>query len=112
MTADQPLETRYRRILARRRSGETLRALAERHGVKPRTFYWWHHRFKEREPAPDEATALVPVDLPVNSGLDLGALLGPTFFEVALRQSGHVLRVPSTFDSGSLARLVTLLERE
>ena len=111
MTASQPPETRYRRIMAKRCSGETLRALAERHGVKPRTFYWWHHRFKEREPAP-EAAELVPVDLPASPGLDLGALLGPTFFEVSLRQSGHVVRVPSTFDSGSLARLVSLLERE
>lgn len=29
MTASQPPETRYRRIMARRRSDETLRALAE-----------------------------------------------------------------------------------
>lgn len=111
MTASQPPETRYRRIMAGRRSDETLRALAERHGLKPRTLYRWHHRFKEREPTP-EAAELVPVDLPKHSALNLGALLGPTFFEVALKQSGHVVRVPSTFDSGSLARLVSLLERE
>ena len=54
----------------------------------------------------------MPVDLPKHSALNLGALIGPTFFEVALKQSGHVVRVPSTFDSGSLARLVSLLERE
>ena len=34
MTASQPPETRYRRVMAGSRSYETLRALAERHGAK------------------------------------------------------------------------------
>lgn len=106
-------QTRYRRLLAKKRPDETLRALAERHGVKPRTFYHWHQRYKaepEPEPASDAEPDLLPVELSATAGQDLGSLLAPSF-EVALHRSGHVVRVPARFDAGALERLVAVLER-
>tara|TARA_B100000965_G_scaffold385924_1_gene387639 strand:+ start:804 stop:1115 length:312 start_codon:yes stop_codon:yes gene_type:complete len=98
-----------------RQTGESLRALAERHGVNQWTFYAWHRRFKE-EPkvqrgAARASSGLIPVEVTPSPGPDLGALLSaPVAYEVALRQSGHVVRVPAAFDSKSLAQLVATLE--
>jgi hypothetical protein len=105
---------RYRRILARKRAHETLRALAERHGVKPMTFYHWHQRYKtsepEAEPAGDDEPGLLPVELSTSAGREFGSLLSPGF-EVALRRSGHVVRVPARFEPAALARLLSVLEQ-
>ena len=73
-------ESLYRRILASQRRDEPLCHLADRHGVKRRTLYWWHQRLAKRaaaegsDPAPPPAD-LVPVELPP-SLLSLGAMTG------------------------------------
>ena len=105
MSGPRTPEARYRALLGQRREGETLADLARRHGVKPRTLYWWHQRFNKRRPE-QEKGALVPVDA---VALGLGAVLSPSF-EVALRSSGHVVRVPARFDAEALRRLVEALE--
>lgn len=108
-----PSEARYRALLDTRGEGETLVALAQRQGVNLHTLYWWHQRFAKqaRERRSDGAvgTALVPVEA---GGLDLSAILSSSnsSFEVALRGSGHVVRVPTRFDVGALRRLVETLE--
>jgi len=103
-------EIRYRRVLAKQREDESLRALAERCGVKLRTLYYWHQRLarRAREGRPPAAAQLLPVE--VASDL-LGLESPPPSFEVALRISGHVLRVPPEFDAETLRRLVDTLER-
>lgn len=116
MTTPQTRKTqdRYLRIVRSRQTGESLRALAERHGVNQWTFYAWHRRFKEEPKVQHAARAssgLIPVEVTPSPGPDLGALLSaPVAYEVALRQSGHVVRVPAAFDSKSLAQLVATLE--
>ena len=116
MSKSASARARYLQILARRKEGELLSELAERFGVEPRTFYRWRARFKACQPEPastheaDSERGLVPVEVRAGTGqLDLGALLSPGF-EVALRQSGHLLRVPSSFDGPALSRLVAVLE--
>ena len=117
MTTPQTRQTqaRYRRIMRSRQTGESLRALAERHGVNQWTFYAWHRRFRKPEEQPPAAagasSGLIPVEVTPNRGPDLGALLTPPVaYEVALRQSGHVVRVPAAFEPKSLAQLVATLE--
>ena len=103
-------QIRYQRVLAKQRDGESLRALAERCGVKPRTLYYWHQRLAKR--AREENALAPPQILPVEIA---GSLLGfeppSRAFEVALRVSGHVLRVPPEFNPETLRRLVETLER-
>jgi transposase-like protein len=110
VTTRRSPETRYRAVLAKRRDGETLVALARRQGVKLRTLYWWHQRFakrrREQGDAAGDASALTPVEC---ASLDLSAILSPSF-EVALQSSGHVVHVPPRFDAVALRRLVEALE--
>lgn len=110
MAEPHPSETRFRKILSKRRKGEALCRLADRMKVKRRTLYWWHQRLarQERERAEQELQDLVPVEVP---GLStLGSMLGPSTIEVELRTSGHVMRVPSRFEADALRQLVDVLE--
>ena len=114
MSATHPSESRYRRILANRRGGESLRALADRRGVNVRTLYWWNQKLlqREREQEPGRTPA-VPALVPVTGteGFGLTSILAPDF-EVALRGSGHVVRVPARFEDAALRRLVEVLEAQ
>ena len=107
----QSVRERYEEILGRRRDGELLRDLAERHGVEPRVFYRWRARFKDAGAQVERSAsqALIPVEVAGPTSLDLSALLGASF-EVALRESGHLVRVPPGFEAAALARLVGVLE--
>ncbi len=110
MADPRPSEIRFRKILSKRRKGEALCHLADRMRVKRRTLYWWHQKLarEERERAKEEPQDLVAVQVP---GLPaLGSLLAPAI-EVALRESGHVLRVPARFEADALRQLVDVLER-
>ena len=102
---------RYEQILGRRRDGELLRELAERHGVEPRVFYRWRARFDGTAANVERSAsqALIPVEVAGATSLDLSALLGADF-EIALRGSGHLVRVPAGFEAAALARLVGVLE--
>lgn len=110
MTEPRPSETRFRKILSKRRKGEALCRLADRMRVKRRTLYWWHQRLarQERERANEKTQDLVAVEVPALSAL--GSMLAPAI-EVALRESGHVLRVPPRFEAEALRQLVDVLER-
>lgn len=110
-------EARYRRILSSQREGEPVCALADRHGVNRQTLYWWRQRLAREgrgtaadSERPAASHELVPVDLSPGL-LALGAVWAPGF-EVALRQSGHMVRVPASFDPAALLRLVDALERK
>ena len=111
MTATRTPEARYRAVLAKRREGETLVALAKRQGVNLRTLYWWNQRLakrarEQRDRERPVETALVPVEA---TPLALSAIVSPSF-DVALRGSGHVVHVPAHFDAPALRRLVDVLE--
>lgn len=80
---------------------------------------WWRQRLAKQgrdASAPDvverggATRELVPVDLSPGL-LALGAVWAPGF-EVALRQSGHMVRVPASFGPAALRRLVDALERQ
>jgi transposase-like protein len=107
----QSARERYHQILGRRREGELLRDLARRHGVEPRAFYRWRALFKDSAALaePSASRQLIPVEVAGPTPLDLGALLGASF-EVALRESGHLVRVPPGFEAAALSRLVGVLE--
>jgi transposase-like protein len=102
-------EEKYRKVLGRKRRGETLRALAKRAGIKHRTLSWWSSELRRRDTlrgqdSARETPALVP--LQVEGGL--GALLSPSY-EVQLR-GGRVVHVPARFEAATLRTLIAVLE--
>ena len=101
-------EIRYREVLSKRRPGETLVALAARRGVKLRWVYHWHQKLNRRERDAPKSAKLLPVR--VLNGQGLGPILSAPDFEVALKASGHLLKVPAKFDSAGLRSLVEILE--
>jgi hypothetical protein len=79
-------------------SGVSVSAFAEREGVDPQRIYMWRRRLPAVTPAAGPAfVELRPGDIPR--------------VEVVLR-SGHVLRVPESFDAEALGRLLEVLEAQ
>jgi hypothetical protein len=46
----------------------------------------------------------------IQESLKLGAIVASPDFEVSLRDSGHLLKVPAKFDQAALRSLVAVLE--
>jgi hypothetical protein len=94
-------------------SGKSLRDFAAEKGVVASTLAWWGSEIKRREACraghslprrPEKKPKpipLVPVTLAESNDCSV--------FEVAL-PSGAAVRVPATFDTDSLRRLVAVLE--
>ncbi|MDC3378883.1 hypothetical protein OAX78_01190 [Planctomycetota bacterium] len=75
------------------------------------TLYWWNQQIakRDRQAKRPAAAKLVPVE--VRGGM-AGVLGVSSDLEVALRVSGHVVRVPGGFDAATLTRLVATLEQQ
>lgn len=90
------------------RSGQTVKAFAERHGVNVSTFYAWRKRLAPS--APSTTLALVAprfVELQATAAAPAARSRAP--FELLLR-NGRLLRIPVEFDEGALAKLLVVVE--
>jgi transposase-like protein len=88
-------------LAALARSGQSVSAFAAEHGLDPQRLYQWRRRLGKAEPITFREVTVRPslvVDAP-------GAR-----FEIALA-SGEVIRVPVTFESDDLVRLLDVLAR-
>jgi transposase-like protein len=97
-----------RRVLAALdRSGQSVRAFAEGHGIDPQRLYLWRRRFASV--AGGDATTFQELTVPPSraSSVDRGVTAA---FEIVLA-SGVVVRVPASFDMVSLERLLHVLTR-
>jgi transposase-like protein len=98
--------SRAREILAEaKRSGESLSAFAQRHGIDPQRLYSWRRKLDEvRGPDSTASEAFLPVR--VASGPAVPPASG---FELVLGTS-RMIRVGANFDASALRRLVEVLE--
>ena len=86
------------------RSGSTVRAFAAERGIDPQRLYQWRCRLGKAERTTfHEITVRPPVTVAERR-------MGSEPFEIGL-PSGAVLRVPASFDSDALARLLDVLSR-
>ena len=97
-----------------RRSGLTIRAFCQQHGLTEASFYAWRRTLGQRDqevqrrprPARNRPTDLAPVFVPVRvvpvpvSAAALEVVLGP----------GRVVRVPAGFDAATLRQFLAVLE--
>jgi len=81
------------------RSGQTVRAFADQHGLDPQRLYSWRRRVAE-----GDRTTFREVVVRADVTAEHRA------FELAL-PSGIRVRVPSSFDLGALTRLLRVLKR-
>ena len=86
-----------RLLKERERGGLTYRELSERSGVPAHTLSWWSWKLRREA---EDSPAFVEVEV-----ADMGT---SSAFEVEA-PSGHVLRIPSDFDSTALRRLLQVL---
>ncbi len=84
-------------LAALERSGKSVRVFADEHGLDPQRLYLWRRRL-----AGGERTTFQEVFVRSSPAAQT--------FEVVLA-SGVVLRVPPSFDSDALARLLDVLAR-
>jgi transposase-like protein len=84
------------------RSGQSVATFASEHGLDAQRVYLWRRRLGKAEPTMFHELAVrrTPV---VHHEV-------PASFEVAFA-SGHVLRVPSSFETTTLARLIDVLDK-
>jgi hypothetical protein len=104
-----PRARQMRRVLARwERSGLKLREFGERHGIPLSTLTWWRQVFRH---AGEPAAKRVASDAVVFTEVPRPATVPATLpvLEIVLR-SGHVLRVPAGADTGTLQRVLQVLQ--
>jgi transposase-like protein len=89
-------------VAALERSGQSVTTFASEHGLDAQRVYLWRRRLGKAEPTTFQELAVRPAPVPVE---DMSA---DAPFEIVLA-SGHVLRVPSSFDTRTLARLIDVL---
>jgi transposase-like protein len=90
-----------------RRSGLTIRAFCQEHGLSEASFYAWRQTLAEREQqrhgSADQPPAFVPVQVvPAPAAASLEVVLG----------AGRVVRVPPGFDAATLRQLLAALEEQ
>jgi transposase-like protein len=109
-----PAEERYRRMVDEcARSGDTVAAVAARHGVAAGTFRWWRAELKRRDriragATPSRGAALLPVR--VTTPWPSRVPAASAVFEVALSGGRRVLRIPTGFDPADVRVLVEAVE--
>ena len=104
----------WRRMVRQwRRSGLSVRAFCEEHGLAEPTFYAWRRTLAQRDAAArPPGPAFLPVQVipePRTAPATPAVPAAATALEVVLG-SGRRLRVPVGFDGPTLQRLVALLE--
>jgi transposase-like protein len=82
------------------RSGKSVARFATEHGVDPQRVYYWRRRVAEGDGTTFREVIVRPSRLQQETAA----------FEIALA-SGEVVRVPASFDSDALARLLDVLAR-
>jgi hypothetical protein len=91
-----------RRLRDWQRSGLSVAAFCERHGLAEKRFYSWRRLLAQRDA---EQSAFVPVRVLAENGDPDGTL------EIVL-DKGRRLRVPKGFDPATLRRLLAVLEEQ
>jgi transposase len=86
------------------RSGKSVRAFSEEHGLDPQRLYAWRRRVAGGDPITFQEVTIRPGRSAASHDTPAGA------FEIALA-SGTVIRVPPAFDAAALAQLLDVLER-
>jgi transposase-like protein len=93
-----------RKVLAAQdRSGQSVNAFAAEHGLDPQRLYQWRRRLGKAERTTFREVIVRPPSPLVAEALSAR-------FEIAL-PSGEVLRVPASFESADLVRLLEVLAR-
>jgi transposase len=117
---DPAREKLWRRTIRdQQRSGLTVRDFCLREGLKDWTFRWWRQELARRDRQTSaalrgdqagEPTESAPTFLPVRVA-DLEAISPrqPSPIEILL-PTGSIVRVPSGFDTSSLAQVLAVLE--
>jgi transposase-like protein len=85
-----------------RRSGQTVRAFCDEHGLSEQSFYGWRRTIEEQD-----QQAQTPDFVPIH--VASAAAIPSAPLEV-VAGSGRVIRVPADFDAGALRRLLAVLE--
>jgi transposase-like protein len=108
---ETPAEREYRKLFDKRKSGESLAALATRIGVAPGTLSWWRHELRRRDRARADSRIATPALLPVRV-LDPPppAPARTTSYEVSVANGRRVIRVPAGFDPATVRALVAAVE--
>ena len=103
-------------ILRWQRSGQTIRAYCDNHGLSEGSFHAWRRTIAERErqaagvPVVDGAGDL-PAFVPLRVTGTPAASSSISPLELVLGQ-GRVIRVPPGFDANTLRNLLVVLEEE
>ena len=85
-------------LVALDRSGKSVRAFAEEHGLDPQRLHAWRRRVAEGDAVTFRELTVRPQP----------AIEAPAVFEIAL-VSGMIVRVPPAFEAPALARLLDVL---
>jgi len=91
-------------IAAQTRSGKSVSAFAAEHGLDPQRVYLWRRRLGKAEPTTFQEVIVHRSEARPMAGPAGGA------FELVLA-SGDVVRIPTSFDAGALARLLDVLSQ-
>lgn len=92
-------------LAAQQQSGKPVRAFAEEHGLDPQRLYLWRRRFAAV--AGGDITTFQELTVRPSS-VRLGLESDTRAFEIVLG-SGVVIRVPPSFDTAALVRLLEVL---
>jgi hypothetical protein len=110
-----PTEERYRSLLRRRRSGQSLRAFAEEVDVPVGTLAWWQHELRKRDRvrANPDTPMFLPVrvsePLPTRTDVEQTVAAKQEHYDVVLGR-GRVIRVAPGFDAATVTALVRAVE--
>jgi transposase-like protein len=91
-------------IAALDRSGLSVSAFASEHGLDAQRLYLWRRRLGEAELTTFQELAVRPATVPREEAS------ADAPFEIALA-TGHVLRIPTSFETRGLARLIDILAK-
>ncbi len=99
------------RVARWHKSGHSARVFAEQEGVNAGTLYSWSRRLgmKRREYQQRSEKAALPTLLPVVVASSSATTSSPGAALEIVLPDGAVVRVPSTFDEDTLARVVRAL---
>ena len=86
-----------------RASGLSIRAFAEKRGLRPGTLHWWRRELRLRKDASAPSGAIVPVRLV--EAPETASSRAPTF-RVEFAGGRPTIEVPADFDAASLRRLL------